>query len=253
MGENPLKRERENQATVSAVRSKRRRQSQVVDPQLRKLYNDLAAEEDETRLEAAKQIILHFSPEKAPSAPSVHQARDRLIRGLCSSRKAARFGFCVTLTELLRSLFGQDQDKVQALGLSVNGVIDEVVERTQVEGNVPGNVGGLNLEVGFSSQSLQERRDHKIGRLFGYKAIMQSGILLEPSLSLDCWSKVLDHIYGMARKVPWLREECGLIVVEAIKNLGSKEDFRSCAQEAVQRLVSSGLANTPGGWRSGLQ
>lgn len=76
---------------------------------------------------------------------------------------------------------------------------------------------------------------------------MQSSILLTPRLSLDGWNELLNRIYGMARDVPWLREECGMILVQAVQSLDSKADLEPCAQELVQRLVSFNLVNTPEG------
>jgi DNA polymerase phi len=76
---------------------------------------------------------------------------------------------------------------------------------------------------------------------------MQSSILTEPELDLERWNKVLDQIYGMARDVPWLREECGLVLVETIKSSESKPEFQKCAQELIQRLVANQLVNTPEG------
>jgi DNA polymerase phi len=145
MGSKSLKRQREpaQKEVDSAVPPKRRRQAE--DIQLAKLYDELAAESDETRMRAAKQIIVSFSPENKPSAQAIEKALIRLIRGLCSTRKAARFGFCVTLTELLRLFFGQQKNAIDGLDLDVNGVIDMVVENTKVEGNVPGKVRELIL------------------------------------------------------------------------------------------------------------
>lgn len=76
---------------------------------------------------------------------------------------------------------------------------------------------------------------------------MQSSILIKPRLSLDGWNELLDRIYGMARDVPWLREECGMILVQAVQTLDSNPDFEPCAQELVRRLVSFNLVNTPEG------
>jgi DNA polymerase phi len=75
---------------------------------------------------------------------------------------------------------------------------------------------------------------------------MQSGVLLEPEC-LDGWNELLNRVYGMACDVPWLREECGLILVEAVSSLGAEAGLESYAQELVQRLVSTSLANTPEG------
>ncbi|KAF2268478.1 hypothetical protein CC78DRAFT_613181 [Lojkania enalia] len=228
-----LKREREvaDENAVSETPPKRFRPTSEDHVSLVKLYEDLAAESDEIRLEAAKKLILRFSPENNPSPKAIKQALDRLIRGLCSHRKAARFGFCVTLTELLRQLFGPSKITVPDLDLDVSAVIELVNVKTKVDGNVPG----------------QERRDHLIGKLFGFKAIMQSSTLIEPELLLENWNQVLDHIYELARDVPWLREECGLVLCEAIKSLKSLPSLRPCAQEVAERLSLFKLVNTPEG------
>lgn len=117
--------------------AKRARSS--ADMHLLRLYADLAAESDSTRLAAAKQLIVHFSPENQPSKEAVGKALDKLIRGLCSSRKAARYGFFVTLTELLGMFFGKGDGKVE-VGVDLEGLIGWVVEKTRVEGNVLGQV-----------------------------------------------------------------------------------------------------------------
>ncbi|KAL6710541.1 ubiquitin C-terminal hydrolase Ubp14 [Coniothyrium glycines] len=210
---------------------KRRRQTNEAHLKLSKLYEDLAAESDEIRFEAAKELIGRFSPAAEPNAQEVNTALSRLIKGLCSQRKAARVGFSLTLTELLREIFGTQKNAIEGLNLDVASIIALIEEKTKVEGNVPG----------------RERRDHLIGRLFGFKAVLQSSIILEPGLSLECWAKLLDYIYGMARDIPWLREECGMVLVEAVKSLKAQEQYRDCAKEIIARLSAFGLVSTPEG------
>ncbi|ORY11817.1 DNA polymerase phi-domain-containing protein [Clohesyomyces aquaticus] len=233
MGKKSLKRDRDVPTGDAAdvAPSKRRRHISGDDIKISKLYEDLAAESDEVRLEAAKQLILKFSPQNQPSSEAVGHALNRLIRGLCSQRKAARIGFCVTLTELLREVLVQNRGSISGLNLDVNEVLSLVEAKTKIEGNVPG----------------QERRDHLIGRLFGYKAVVESSILFEPELSLECWKTVLDRIYGMARDIPWLREECGMILCEAIQHLQSKSAPEECIQGLIEHLASFQLSNTPEG------
>jgi DNA polymerase phi len=96
---------------------------------------------------------------------------------------------------------------------------------------------------GLETESQQEKRDHLIGKLFGCKAIIQSGIISDTEPSKECWTRVLDHVYGLARDIPWLREECGLIICEAIR-AAIPEDW---ARETIQQLSSYQLANTPEG------
>jgi hypothetical protein len=142
MGSKTRKREREADQVeiVDEAPAKRRRQSNTDQVKLSKLYADLAAEEDDVRLEAAKQIIINFSPENKPAAKDVEDALVRLIKGLCSQRKAARVGFSLTFTELLRELFTAKKDGAEDLQLDVARVIKMVEEKTKAKGNVPGKV-----------------------------------------------------------------------------------------------------------------
>lgn len=119
---------------------KRRRQTNEEQLKLSKLYENLAAESDEVRIDAAKQLIVRFSAENEPDVNDVKSAISRLIKGLCSQRKAARVGFSLTLTELLRQLFGKDGNPIAGLDLQVASIIKLVEENTRVEGNVPGKV-----------------------------------------------------------------------------------------------------------------
>ncbi|KAL5120769.1 DNA-directed DNA polymerase [Pleosporales sp. CAS-2024a] len=215
--------------SIEATPVKRRRQMNEEQIKLSKLYEDLAAESDDVRLGAAKELILKFSPGNRPSASDVNLALRRLIKGLCSQRKAARIGFSLTLTELLREIFGQAKTSIEDLDLDVGSLIKLVQEKTKVEGNVPG----------------RERRDHLIGRLFGYKSVLQSSIVIKPELSMECWNNLLDHICGMARDVPWLREECGMVLVEAIKSLQGQQEYEECAKEVISRLNAFKLTSTP--------
>lgn len=125
---------------VEEAPPKRRRQLDEGQLKLSKLYEDLAAESDDVRFEAAKQLIVKFSPENKPAAKEVETALNRLIKGLCSQRKAARVGFSLTLTELLRQIFGQNAVKIEGLQLNVESIIKMVEDKTKVVGNVPGRV-----------------------------------------------------------------------------------------------------------------
>lgn len=142
MAGNTRKRERDAGPVekVEEAPAKRRRQTNEDQVKLSKLYADLAAEEDDVRLEAAKSIIVKFSPESKPAAKDVENALIRLIKGLCSQRKAARVGFSLTLTELLRQIFGAKKSEIEDLDLDVASIIKMVEEKTKAKGNVPGKV-----------------------------------------------------------------------------------------------------------------
>jgi DNA polymerase phi len=135
---------------------KRRRQINEEHLKLSKLYEDLTAESDEVRFEAAKQLIVKFSPENKPAAKDVEAALNRLIKGLCSQRKAARVGFSLTLTELLRQLFGQTDNAVEGLDLDVAAIIKMVDEKTEIEGNVPGRVWSIISQATLNADGYRQ-------------------------------------------------------------------------------------------------
>lgn len=85
---------------------KRRREPGNVDVQLVEIYEDLANENNEIRLKAAKALLSQFTPDKLLAEDEkVEKVLHRLFRGLCSGRKAARIGFSIALTELLSTIF----------------------------------------------------------------------------------------------------------------------------------------------------
>ncbi len=93
----------------------------------------------------------------------------------------------------------------------------------------------------------QEVRDHQLGRLFGAKALVKSGVLFEPTLAIEPWSQILEIVLDLARKKSSLREECGWILYGAVQDLGSKGSDAKYAQLIIDKLQESSLAKTPEG------
>ncbi len=91
----------------------------------------------------------------------------------------------------------------------------------------------------------QEERDHQFGCLFGAESIIKSGILFQSDVNEDMWAQILDMICELAKKKPWLREECGFVLFNAIKVVHDKDS--KYAQMIIERLKSKGLAKTPEG------
>lgn len=92
---------------------------------------------------------------------------------------------------------------------------------------------------------MQEERDHQFGRLFGAESIIKSGILFQPSTEPEAWSNILDIIYDLAKKKPWLREECGFILFNSVQIL--KGTDVKYAQLMINKLVANGLSKTSQG------
>lgn len=84
---------------------KRKRELDETSTALVEVYNSLADENESTRMKAAQSLLEKFSDPSQCSPDQISTALRRLIRGLCSSRKAARIGFSITLTEFLSQVF----------------------------------------------------------------------------------------------------------------------------------------------------
>lgn len=110
-----------------------------MDTQLVEIYEDLANINDDIRLKAAQALLLRVALEADSTAQQVTEILRRLLRGLCSGRKAARLGFSVALTELLIQLFGSASRRVPGIP-SIQELIETLKEQTRTQGNVSGEV-----------------------------------------------------------------------------------------------------------------
>ncbi|KAF3899746.1 DNA-directed DNA polymerase [Trichophyton interdigitale] len=212
---------------------KRRREKVNVDVKLVEIYDDLSNENDEIRLKAASELLSRFTPEANPEPEDVEKALLRLFRGLCSSRKAARLGFSIALTELLSILFGQaeGEQKCGLAGWDVSKAIDLLESNTNTT----------------SAESGQEERDHHFGRLFGAEAILKSSILFQPDVPFENWTRLLSLVFELANKKPWLREECGYIIFYSIRDIGTRNRGTKYVDSALAALCGNNLAKTPEG------
>ncbi|PYI24589.1 hypothetical protein BO99DRAFT_448257 [Aspergillus violaceofuscus CBS 115571] len=224
--------------------SKKRRREALrdsVDRTQIEIYEALASETDAVRLQAAAALVAQFTPDQAPTAAHIDRALARLFRGLCSSRKAARVGFSIALTEVLVQVFGAGASASLEEGRDVGAVLG-VWER---------------LTDSSGGESGQEQRDHYFGRLFGAEAIIKSGILFHSAPGAE-WTRLLDRVFELAKKKPWLREECGWIVYRCILDFASPKKEEEEEEEehapkvkfvevALERLCAHDLAKTPEG------
>ena len=119
--------------------NKRRREEVAIDTQLVEIYEDLTNINGEIRLKAAQALLLRVAPEANPSAQQITEILRRLLRGLCSGRKAARLGFSIALTELLAQLFGPTCTSVTG-SQSIPELIETLKSQTHTTGHVSGEV-----------------------------------------------------------------------------------------------------------------
>lgn len=118
---------------------KRRRDLPAVDTQLVEIYDDLANEDEEIRLKAAQSLLQKASPSAGLTSEQLNEVLRRLIRGLCSGRKAARLGFSVALTEYLTQLLDPDSS-YSSPPTTLHEVIKVLEEQTHIGSNVGGQV-----------------------------------------------------------------------------------------------------------------
>jgi len=205
---------------------KRKREVNEVDVELVNIYDELADDQEDRRLAAAHSLLSKiFKPGVAIDDDQIKATLTRLFRGLCSSRKSARLGFSVALTELLSHL------PVARPGAAQDGRILDILEsQTVPEGHTSG----------------QDERDHYFGRLFGAEAIVKSRLLFQ-ARDLVQWKRLLDIICGIALKKPWLRQECGWVLYTCVVSSSTDLLFEDFAIDMVEKLASHQLIRTPEG------
>ena len=93
----------------------------------------------------------------------------------------------------------------------------------------------------------QEQRDHHFGRLFGAEALIKSGVLFLPITPFAQWTKVLDLLFELAQKKPWLREEVGWVLYRGVYDLSARKMDAKYLEAVIERLCSYDLARTPEG------
>ncbi|CAD0053047.1 unnamed protein product [Aureobasidium pullulans] len=196
---------------------KRRVEFGVADAKLAALYNDLSDDVKATRLKAAAELIRALA-DADPEA--LDKSLTRLIRGLCSSRKAARSGFSVALIEILKLTTKSPSADVEGVDLSLPAIIERIISITQPEEQ-------SNNKVGFRGPSY---------------------LLFAKGVSITEWEKVLDHIFKLATETTWLRRECGVTLYETLATLTQIEDLDiEYVDLLIQRLEPFKLTRTPEG------
>ena len=83
---------------------KRRRETPNTNETLIEIYDDLANLNEGIRLKAVHSLITIFVCSPQANVGQLNEIFTRLVRGLCSGRKAARIGFSVALTSFLSEL-----------------------------------------------------------------------------------------------------------------------------------------------------
>jgi DNA polymerase phi len=189
------------------------------------LYDTLGSEDSLERLGAANAIVSGLLGGNGVEESTLQKHLERrLFRGLASGRKGSRLGFSVVLTEILSELFGMmDLSAQKYTNLTFDQILGFLVAKTKPEGDLSG----------------QEEKDHHLGLLFGLQSFVRAKILFETD---GRWNDILGKLLGLAKKKPWIREECGWVIVEALAQMGQPQ-----AEFTLEQLYDTGLAASPEG------
>ena len=90
-----------------------------------------------------------------------------------------------------------------------------------------------------------EERDCHLGRLFGLKALAQSGVLFAPSAVAE-YGRVLSLLFDLSKKKPWLRESCAWAICSSVQ-AWSDEGRPLATKTTYSALADSGLAKSSEG------
>ncbi|KAG7379350.1 DNA-directed DNA polymerase [Phytophthora pseudosyringae] len=144
-----------------------------------KLFWTLAESERDVRTQAAAQLLAHLKG-SAKQEQEVQYTLKRLVRGLASSRDAARQGFSTALSGLLAAFPKQ---------LALQSTHELLRDAMEVH----------------SSMKPMEQREHMFGRLFGLLALHRCGRL---SADLPLQVALVKELLEMAAFKRWFRETC---------------------------------------------
>jgi len=151
-----------SEAARETTTHKKSRHYSEQDRKLASFYESLSDESNDVRIKAAKNLLLELQPQKiSGKANIIETVLKRLIRGLCSGRKAARFGFFIALTELLRTLYGEDSKYSEDKMPPFEKIPELIEDLTQAESNVAGQVRTCPcLLIKYSNQCIGAKRSH---------------------------------------------------------------------------------------------
>lgn len=115
-------------------------------------------------------------------------------------------------------------------GISLSDLIAAVVGNTASRGHTTG----------------QEERDHWLGRLFGLQSAVQANILFADDAALQEYPSVLDLLFEVAQKKPWLMESSAWTIASSVSRWPAATAEKA-AEITYQKLVESGIVKTSEG------
>ncbi|KAJ1918613.1 DNA-directed DNA polymerase [Mycoemilia scoparia] len=212
------------------------------------LYWDLADLNEEKRIKAASSLLAALSKFQATHseqlaqqnksfdivdtedklqeafASDVSYAVTRLIRGLASSRKGARQGFSIVLTELLSTILQPS--------VSTKLILDMLFNLGEIKG---------------STMTGQEIKDIQFGRVFCFEALVQSGLTANSRLTtFEDVKRIVDELVEISKKKSYLRSPAFMVLEALVTSTQScQEFFESAVEYVIKTALNEGSIDTP--------
>lgn len=161
-------------------------------------YYLLSSEIENERIKAAVSLIKEL--QAAEDDKEWEYAFTRLIKGLASSRAAARIGFSTALSEILNIRFQQSKIDIQSYLTSLD----------------------QQLKVVRSSKKGKDERAYLFGRIFGLKALANSTLFIDTkdtnAFEKSFW-EFTKQVLELALSKSWIRESCFYTLFEFLTKL----------------------------------
>ena len=227
--------DRENNAATQEVEEN---DDEKMPPTFMDTFYGLASTDPRDRTQAGKDMIHCCLVGPDANTKDAAYAFERLLKGLCSGRAAARQGFASALTSFLSvSLKLGSLQKIQEMDeeSSNESLIGFVHRRLSAITDPSSDVGGRGRRKG------SEERDFHFGRLFGILSVVRSGVL-SPSQFVDvgdvkhvtgCFANDLVDLYHHKK---WMREPASHAIITLL-DFVYKEDNQEIANTVVLALV----------------
>ncbi|XP_013379455.1 myb-binding protein 1A-like protein isoform X2 [Lingula anatina] len=185
-----------------------------VGPELLQLFWDLADNDDKGRIAASVALlsILKASKKKDQKESELNYTVQRLVRGLSSSRKFARPGYTLALTQILR----------QFKEVTVAQILKEAKEQLRI-----------------TKQETKAEQGHiYLGQVLGYLALIQADRLNEASK--EEVQEVTSSLKKLSSEKSYLRQIC----YQALAEMGEKvpkKRFAKTVFPILQQELAAGM------------
>lgn len=174
------------------------------------LFWTLAESDGQERSDCARRLVDRANED----ASDRDYITNRLLKGLLSSRAKAREGFALAFTWLLQHVpVVKTQD-----------IIDKLAEETHVKSKAKG----------------PEVREARMGRLFGFVALIRSGRLFEDG-SGKVAATVVNELLKLAESKSWL-EQAAYVAVHQVVRAASERVFVPHVQAALAKSIPNTIS-----------